>query len=89
MLDPPPLNFSPIAHDGLPLGVVVVVVVGLQESHLQWYGLELGSDPPSPLCPTMYQRLVVGGVKTGTGFPARKTRGFRQLDGRGGGRRSA
>ena len=29
-----------------------VVVVGLQESHLQWYGLELGSDPPSPLCTT-------------------------------------
>ena len=33
------------------------VVVGLQESHLLWYGLELGSDPPSPL---VYHRLVVG-----------------------------
>ena len=29
--------------------VVVVVVVGLQESHLLWYGLECGSDPPSSL----------------------------------------
>ena len=58
--------------------------MGLQESRLQWYGLELGSDPPSPLCTTDW----LWGVKTGTGFPTRKTRGFRQLDGRGGGRRS-
>ena len=60
------------------------MVVGLQESHLQWYGLELGSDPPSPLCTTVW----LWGVKTGTGFPARKSRGFRQLDGRRGERRS-
>ena len=46
-----------------------MVVVGLQESHLQWYGLELRSDPPSPLCTTILQ----WGVKTGTDFPARKT----------------
>ena len=38
---------------------VVVVVVGLQESHLLWYGLELGSDPPSPL---VYHRLLWGMV---------------------------
>ena len=31
-------------------------VVGLRE-HLLWYGLELGSDPPSTL---VYHRLVVG-----------------------------
>ena len=28
------------------------------ESHLQWYELELGSDPPSQ---TIYHRLVAGG----------------------------
>ena len=28
--------------------VVVVVVVGLLELHLLWYGLELGSDRESP-----------------------------------------
>ena len=32
-------------------------MVGLQESHLPWYGLGLGSNPPSPL---VYHRLVVG-----------------------------
>ena len=53
------------------------MVVGRQESHLLWHGLELGSDPPSPLCTTGWS----WGVKTGTGFPAGKTRGFRQLDG--------
>ena len=36
---------------------VVVVVVGLQELHLLWYGLEHGSDPPSPL---LYHPLAVG-----------------------------
>ena len=60
------------------------VVVGLQESHLLWYGLELGLDPPSPLCTTVWS----WGAKTGTGFPAGKTRGFRQLGGRGDGLRS-
>ena len=44
--------------------VVVVVVVGLQESHLLWYGLEDGSDPPSPL---LYHRLIVG-VENGHRF---------------------
>ena len=59
----------------------MVVVVGLQGLHLLWYGLELGSDPPSPL---WYHRSVVGV----TGFPPRKTCGFR-LPGRSGdGRRS-
>ena len=41
-----------------------VVVVGLPESHLLWYGLEHGSDPPSPL---WYHRLVVG-VENGHRF---------------------
>ena len=45
---------------------VCQVVVGLQESHLLWYGLELGSDPPSPL---WYHRLVVG-VENGHRFSA-------------------
>ena len=36
-----------------------VVVVGLQESHLLWYGLQLGWDPPSPQLTTM-RRGVVG-----------------------------
>ena len=31
--------------------------MGLQESHLLWYGLEHGLDPPSPL---LYHRLAVG-----------------------------
>ena len=47
----------------------VVVVVGLQESHLLWYGLELGSDPPSPL---WYHRSVVG-VDNGHRFSAEET----------------
>ena len=42
----------------------VVVVVGLQKSHLLWYGLEHGSDPPSPL---LYHRLAVG-VENGHRF---------------------
>ena len=29
--------------------MVVVVVVGLQDSHLHWYGLEHGSGPPNLL----------------------------------------
>ena len=45
-------------------GVVVVVVVGLQESHLLWYGLQHGSDPPSP---PLYHRLAVG-VENGHRF---------------------
>ena len=40
-----------------PVGVreegVVVVVVGLQDLHLHWYRLELGSDPPTPLLTTI------------------------------------
>ena len=44
--------------------MVVVVVVGQQDSHLLWYGLELGSDPPSPLCTTGRS----WGLKTGTVF---------------------
>ena len=46
--------------------VVVVVVVGLQELHLLWYGLEHRSDPPSPL---WYHRSVVG-VENGHRFSA-------------------
>ena len=46
------------------LGARGVVVVGLKESHLLWYGLEHGLDPPSlPL----YHRLVVG-VENGHSF---------------------
>ena len=64
--------------------VVVVVVVGRQESHLLWYGRELGSDPPSPLCTAGWS----WGVKTGMGFLAGKTCCFWRLGGRGDGRRS-
>ena len=45
-----------------------VVVVGLHELHLLWYGLEHGSDPPSPL---WYHRLVVG-VENGHRFFCRR-----------------
>ena len=56
-----------------PIGAgVVVVVVGLQESHLLWYGLELGSDPPSPL---WYHRSVVG-VENGHRFSAEENLWF-------------
>ena len=48
----------------LPRGWVVVVV--LKEFHLLWYGLEHGSDPPSPLC---YHHSVVG-VENGHKFSA-------------------
>ena len=34
------------------MGVVVVVVVGLRDFHLHWYGLERGSDPSTPLLTT-------------------------------------
>ena len=47
---------------GLPTSREPGVVVGV---HLQWYGLELGSNPPSPVCTTVWS----WGVKTGTGFP--------------------
>ena len=43
---------------------VVVVVVGLQELHQQWYGLEHRSDPFSPL----WYHLLVVGVENGHGF---------------------
>ena len=56
---------------GVP-GVVVVVVVGLQESHLLWYGTALGSDPPSPL---WYHRSVVG-IENGHGFSAEENLWF-------------
>ena len=49
-----------------------MVVVGLQESHLLWYGLELGSDPPSPL---WYHRSVVG-VENGHRFSAEENLWF-------------
>ena len=61
--------------------VVVVVVVGLQESQMLWYAPEHGSDPPSQL---LYHRLAEG-VENGHRF---STCGFR-LSGRlGDGRRS-
>ena len=48
---------------------VVVVVVGRQESHLLWYGLQLGWDPPFPQLTTM--RLgVVGTGHTNSSLPA-------------------
>ena len=48
----------------------MVVVVGLQEWQLLWYGLELGSDPPSSL---WYHRSVVG-VENGHRFFAGEKR---------------
>ena len=51
------------------LVVVVVVVVGLQESHLLWYGLQLGWDPPSPQLTTL-RRWVVGTEHTNSSLPA-------------------
>ena len=57
----------------------MVVVVGLQDVHLQWYGLEYGSGPTSPYGPLCF--LGGGGVKTGTGDQARNTRGFRRPGG--------
>ena len=51
---------------------VGVVVVGLQESHLLWYGLELGSDPPFP---RWYHRLVLG-VENGHRFSAEENLWF-------------
>ena len=59
--------------------------MGLQELHLLWYGLEHGSDPPSPL----WYHLLVVGVEMGTGFPPETTRGFRLLGRLGDGRRSS
>ena len=38
-------------------------VVGLQDLHLHWYGLEHGLGPPSPLLTI----APLGGMKTGTG----------------------
>ena len=49
-LEPSPPNIVTVQPHG------VVVVVGLQELHLLWYGLEHGSDPRSPL---WCHRLVV------------------------------
>ena len=64
----------------------MAVVVGLQDSHVHWYGLELGSGPLTPL-----DHPAFGGTKTGTGAPTRRTCGFWLLGGSGGGggRRSA
>ena len=57
----------------------MVVVVGLQDVHLQWYGLEHGSGPTTPYGPPCF--WGGGGVKTGTGDQARNTRGFRRPGG--------
>ena len=38
---------------------VVVVVVGLQDLHLRWYGLQPGWGPPSPQLTTL-RRGVLG-----------------------------
>ena len=46
--------------------------MGLQELHPLWYGLEHGTDPPSPL---LYHRSVVG-VENGHGFSARENLWF-------------
>ena len=51
---------------------MVVVVVGLHESQLLRYGLDLGSDPPSPL---WYHRSVVG-VENGHRFSAEENPWF-------------
>ena len=58
------MTLTPPKHFGTLKGGVVVV--GMQESHLQCYALELGSDPPSPLYNTVWSWVV----ETGTGFPA-------------------
>ena len=55
-----------------------MVVVGLQDSHLRWYGLELG---PAPL---LWTTMPLRGVKTGMGAPVRCICGFRLPDGPGG-----
>ena len=48
--------------------VLGVVVVGLQDLHLHWYGLELGSGPPTPQLTTTRR----GGLGLGTQiFPCR------------------
>ena len=44
---------------------VLVVVVGLQDLHLHWYGLELGSGPPTRLWTTV--PLGGGGGENGHG----------------------
>ena len=51
----------------------MVLVVGLQDVHLQWYGLEHGSGPTTPYGPPCF--WGGGGVKTGTGDQAQNTRG--------------
>ena len=56
----------------------VVVVVGLQESHLLWYGLQLGWDPPSPQMTTV-RRGVVGTGHTNFSLPAEA--GYEKLRG--------
>ena len=60
---------------------MVMVVAGVHDLLSHWYGLKLGSGPPSPLWTTV---LRGGGVKTGTGAPTRSTHSFRRLGGWGG-----
>ena len=38
--------------------VVVVVVVGLRDLHLRWYGLQPGWGPPSPQLTTLRHGVV-------------------------------
>ena len=68
------LSWRPQSLPGLG---VVVVVVGLQDSHLHRYGLECDLGSPTPLLTT----VPLGEVKTGTGFTSWRTRGFRQPGG--------
>ena len=56
-------------------------MVGLQDLHLHWYGLELSSDPRTPLLTTV---LLWGGVKTDTGVCSGNTCSFPRSGGRGG-----
>ena len=39
-------------------------MVGVQDLHLHWYGLELGSDPPTPQLTTLHREGLGTGTQT-------------------------
>ena len=44
------------------------MVVGLQDLHLHWYGLEHGSGPPTPLLTSAPSGEAIGGDDNGHGY---------------------